>query len=173
MLEVVMHALFKTQPLNEMQVGLGVLHTVFARFVGRLQRETVGIAENAVLFEQGFDDLLRGLVLKNALIGTVFQVGQTWHQRQAIVREALARAASDDLINLPVDTAPKVIKGQKSRGVQQRFKVQICAITHKLNVKGKGRVERFVTAESQHLNGMRTTVDVQPERVVASKCGHP
>ena len=58
--KVVVEALFETQTLNKAQIGLAVLHAIIPWRVRRERIEGVGVAENAVLFEQGLDDLLHG-----------------------------------------------------------------------------------------------------------------
>ena len=58
--KVIVEAFFETQALNKVQIGFAVLHAIIPWRVRRKRIERVGVAENAVLFEQGLDDLLHG-----------------------------------------------------------------------------------------------------------------
>ncbi|KVV13088.1 hypothetical protein AP059_00024 [Pseudomonas sp. TAA207] len=108
MAKVVVKTLFKTQPLNKVQVRLPVLHAILSWRVIREPGKGVPIAENTVLFQHLLDDLLHRQVLENPMLGAMRQVSQAWHQRQAVMRQPCIRAAAGDAFNLAVDAVLRV-----------------------------------------------------------------
>jgi hypothetical protein len=79
-LEVVVNAFFFAQALDEMQVGFVVLHAVVAIRARLAELEAVGVALDAVFFEDQRDDFRRRHLLVDALVGAVMQVLQLRHR---------------------------------------------------------------------------------------------
>ena len=103
MLEVIVNAFFLAQALDEMQVGLVVLHAIVAFGVRRTEPEAKGIGLNAVLLEHLGDDPLHREVLEDALVGAMLQVGQLRAQGDLIARQPLARVALSDAMDQAMD----------------------------------------------------------------------
>ena len=166
MLEVIVEAFFKTQALNKVQVGLGVLNAVFARQTGRKGIEGVGIVENAVFFEQLFNDLLDRQVLKDTVVGAMDQVGQMGSQGQAIARQTTAGTALLNARYLPVNTAALTVEGQKSAVAQQVVEVNADLYADQLNSESIGRADGRIARELQNLELMLNVLHVQAEGVL-------
>ena len=64
-LEVEVNAFLFAQALDEMQVGLVVLHAVIALRILGVELEAVGVGQNAAIFQHLGDDLRHREVLEN------------------------------------------------------------------------------------------------------------
>lgn len=112
-LEVIMQAFFVTQALDEVQVGFAILHAVVTRRITCTQLEAMGVSENTVLLEDRCNDLRNTDVLKNTLVGAVFQVSQSWNQSYLVMRQAFASVALYNTINQPMNTASLFVECKK------------------------------------------------------------
>ncbi len=151
-LEVVMDALFLTQALDEVQVGLVVLHAVLARRVDhRAEPEAVGIGLNAVFLEHLGDDLRHRQVLEDALVGAMGEVGQLRHEREAIAGQALTGFTLGRLMHQPVDAAAIRRDGEEGRAMQQAFQIQVGALADQFQVEAIGLADGLAAPEFEHL----------------------
>ena len=89
-LEVVMNTSCFAQALDEVQVRLIVLHAVDALGVDRTGLEFVGVALDAVFFENHADDFRHAEVLEDALVDAMRQVRQFRAQGHRITGRAFA-----------------------------------------------------------------------------------
>ena len=94
--EVVMNTFFFAQPLNQVQVIFVVLHAVITLRARLVELEAVGVAEDAVFFEDLRDDLRGRHLLEDARVAAQFQVLQLRHQGHAVAVQALAGLALSD-----------------------------------------------------------------------------
>ncbi|RMU73745.1 hypothetical protein ALP24_200081 [Pseudomonas syringae pv. aptata] len=69
--EVVVQAFLFAKPLDEVQVGLAILHAVFAFGVSHTELEAVGVAYQVMFFQYLLNNLLYCSILENTLIGTM------------------------------------------------------------------------------------------------------
>src|SRR5450830_400480 len=150
-LEVVVQAIFLTQPLDEIQVGFVVLHAVLAGGQGRGEVEAEGVAEDAVVLEYLGDDLRYGLVLEDALVEAMAQVGQLRYEDDVIVAPASTGITLADAVDLAVNTRAAVVEGEKALLVQQLVEVQVRAATDQFQFETVGLADGFTAFEGQHL----------------------
>jgi len=115
-LEVIMDALFLAQALEEVQVGLVVLHAVLTLWVDhRAELEAVGIGLDTMLLKYLGDDLRHAEVLEDALVGAMGKVGQLRHEREAIAGQALAGFTLGGLMHQPMNTTAIRREGEEGR----------------------------------------------------------
>ncbi len=133
-LEVIMQAFFVTQALDEVQVGFAILHAVVPWRITCTQLEAMGIGENAVLLEDRRNDLRNTDVLENALVGTVFQVSQSWNQSYLVMRQAFACVALYNTIDQPVNTAPCLLNARNACWFSKYSKsISLCSLTSSIS----------------------------------------
>ena len=77
--EVKVNPLLLAQALNEVQIGLVVLHAILAIRAGGAQIELVGVALYSMLFEDQCDDPRHRQLLVDPLVDAMAQVGQVRH----------------------------------------------------------------------------------------------
>ena len=104
MFKVVVQAFFFAQALDEVQVGFVVLGAVDAFRVAGVELKTVGVALNAMFFQQAADDVLHGEVLEDALIGSVRQIAELGAQAEVVAGEAFAGFALGESVDKAVNT---------------------------------------------------------------------
>ncbi len=150
-LEVVVDTLLLAQALDEVQVGLVVLHAVHPLGVHRAEHEAVVAGEDAVLLEHLGDDLRHRLVLEDALVDAVCQVRQLRAQHQPVARQAPPRFALRGAVDQPVNAAAAGRQLQEGERVQEGFEVQRRPFTDQLQFEFERLAERFAPAERQHL----------------------
>ena len=101
--KVVVNTLLLTQPLDEMQVGLPVLHAKCARWIHhRPQLKRVGVGKDTVVFEDRGNHLRYAALLKNPLVATMGKGCQAWGQRQVIKGEPRTGIIPTDGVDLPM-----------------------------------------------------------------------
>jgi hypothetical protein len=166
---VEVNAFFFAQALDEMQVGFVVLHAVVAFRVFGAELEAVGVGKNAAILQHLSDDLRHGQLLENLLIVVVPQIGQLWHQAEAVTSQGLAGVALLNAIDQTVDLAfAGRAEGQDAGFVQQLFEFEVGAGADEFEVETERFVEGFATGEAEDLQ-----VDVgafDSEGNVASVC---
>ena len=149
-LEVVMQAFFFAQALQEVQVALGVLHTIVARRIGATESKAAGIALDAMLGQQALENLRNALLFEDAAVATMLQPGQRRAQLDAVVAEALAALALLDAPDQAMQ-AVALIHLQPGRLAQQRCQVQIGSGADQPQVDGIRLTDGFPTFEGENL----------------------
>ena len=135
-----------------MQVGLVVLHAILAFRVLGAELEAVGVRENAAIFQHLGDDFRHRQLLEDLLIMVVLQIGQLWHQADAVAGQGLAGVALLDAIDLAVNLAfAGGAEGQTGALVQQLFELQVGAGADQFEVETERFVEGFATGEAEDL----------------------
>ncbi len=151
-LEVIMDALFLAQALEEVQVGLVVLHAVLTLWVDhRAELEAVGIGLDTMLLKYLGDDLRHAEVLEDALVGAMGKVGQLRHEREAIAGQALAGFTLGGLMHQPMNTTAIRREGEEGRAMQQAFQIQVGALADQFQVEAIGLADGFTAPEFEHL----------------------
>ncbi|MNZ92211.1 hypothetical protein D3C78_1112270 [compost metagenome] len=173
--EVVVDALLLAQALDEVQVGLAVLHAVGAFGVdGRAELEAIAVAvEDAVLLQYPADDLRHAEVLEDALVAAVGQVGEAWHQAQAIAGQALAGVALGNAVDQTMHPATVRGEGEKGRLVQQTFQVEVGAFADQFEVEAKRLADGLAATEGEDLQVVAGAIDVQGEVGGIGRSEHP
>ena len=149
--KVKMNTFFPAQALNEKQVALGILDAVFAFGIRLPETEVVGIALNAMFFQNLGNNLWHTQLLKDPLIDAVCQVGQAWHQCQVVMAQAFTGVALGHAVYLPMNTCAAVVKGQKSRFVEQAFDVQIGPLANQFHVERERAADGFTASKRKYL----------------------
>lgn len=158
-----MNAFLFAQALDEVQIGFVVLHAVVAIRARLAELEAVGVALDAVLFEDQRDDFRRRHLLVDALVGAVMQVLQLRHDRDFVAGQALAGIALGDAVDLPVNARALWIECQKRLLVQQLFKVQIGVFADQFEVEAIRLADAFGAGERQHLQVADVVFDLEAE----------
>ncbi|MNF88925.1 hypothetical protein D3C84_714290 [compost metagenome] len=146
-LEVVVDTFFLAQALDELQVRFIVLNAVDALGINRPDFELVGIALDAVLFEDQADDFRYREVLEDALVDAVREVGQLRAQGHRVAGQAFAGITLGGAINLAMNAAAVGRELQKGRFVQQAFEVQGRLFTDQFHLKHKRLADGFPTLQ--------------------------
>ncbi|VVN89173.1 hypothetical protein PS720_01720 [Pseudomonas fluorescens] len=120
--KMIVNALLFTQPLDEVQVTFRVLHTERARRINHgAQLEHVGVRQNAMLFEDGGDDLRHAAPLENPLVAPMRKIGQPRCQGQVVARGALTWVISANRVDMPMQAFVRVAEIQVGGLVEQRL----------------------------------------------------
>ncbi|EXF42879.1 hypothetical protein BAY1663_04699 [Pseudomonas sp. BAY1663] len=161
MLEVKAKAFLLAQALDEVQVGLVVLHAViaFGVGVGAELEKVVAAAEQAVVFEHCGDDLRHRPLLEDALVEAVPQIGQGRPQVDAVAGQALARIALLDTVDDAVHALAAGAEGEVGGLVDQRIEVEIGALADQLDIEAIGVVEPLPAFEACYLQAGFMTCD--------------
>ena len=158
-LEVKVNAFLLAQTLDEVQVGLVVLHAVFAWRVCLTQLKAIDIGQNASGFEHLGDDPGHAQVLKNLLVVAVPQVGESGDEGDAVMVQAFAAGPLTCPIDKAVDDAFAAgAEGQDGGLVHQGFELQVRAGADQFDVEGKRLVEPFTADEAEHLEVVRDSL---------------
>ncbi|VVP52429.1 hypothetical protein PS896_05449 [Pseudomonas fluorescens] len=168
-----MDTFFLAQALDEMQVRFIVLHAVDALGINRTGLEFVGVALNAVLFEDLADDFRHREVLEDALVDAMRQVRQLRTQSHRITGQAFARVALRGAVNLAVNAAAVGRQLQEGRFVQQGFEVQRWLLTDQLHLEDKRLADGFATLQGEYLKVSRKTFDGQGKVSFIGRREHP
>jgi len=173
-LEVVMDAFFLAQALDEVQVGLVVLHAVVARRIGGAELEALaGTFEDAVFAQHLGDDLRHRQVLEDALVDAMPEPGQLRAQGQVVAGQALAGITLGAGVHLGMDAAAVGVQGEEGRLAEQGFEVQVRALADQGDLEHEGLAERLVSGEFEHLQVVFDTGQVQAEMRLVGGGEHP
>ena len=142
-----MNADLGTQSLDERQIALGVLHTIFAHRVITAETKLEGVAQDRVVFEDPRHDLRHRLMLKNPLVDAMPEVRKTRYQAQVIARQTFPGITLPDSINLTMDTGTFCIEAQERLTMQQALEVQVGPFTDQFQVEAKGLADGFLARE--------------------------
>ena len=88
-----------------MQIGLPVLHAVFARRVGLAAFEGEGFAREKVAFQKESNDLRYALVLEYAMIARLTKKPEAGDDEALVVREVIAPPQAVHFAHQTVDMA--------------------------------------------------------------------
>ena len=105
LLEVVIDAFFLAKAGEEMQIGLPVLHAVFARRVGLAAFEGEGFAREKVAFQKESNDLRYALVLEYAMIARLTKKPEAGDDEALVVSEVIAPPQAVHFAHQTVDMA--------------------------------------------------------------------
>lgn len=148
---MIVQAVFLAQALDEMQIGLVVLHAIFAIRQGLADLEQVAIRVNAMFLKNLPDDLRNAQVLKNPLIETMAQVRQPWRQGEVVLRQPVPDFAPANMLDLSMNAMPVVIEGQKGLPVHEAGKIDVRSRADQFDVEGVRLADGFGAGEGQHL----------------------
>ena len=172
-LKVVVDTFFLAQTLNELQVRFIVLNAVNALGINRPDFEFVGIALNAVLFEDAADDFRHVKVLEDALVDAVRQVRQLRAQGHRVAGQAFAGIALGGAVDLAMDAAAVRRELQEGGFVQQGLEVQGRLFTDQLHLKHKRLADGFPTLRGENLEVAGKTFDGQCKVSLIGRREHP
>lgn len=148
MLEVIVNPLLGTQALNERQIGLPELHTIFTLRVMTAQPKLEAVALNPLPHQHQRNDLRHGLVLENTLMAAVHQVGQLRHKANLVARKTSSGIALGHPVNQAVHAMAAFIKTQIHLAMQHPFQVDIGLLADQLKLKTIRLAERLLTFEA-------------------------
>jgi hypothetical protein len=129
------------------------------------------VAEQAVVIEHLRDDLRGAEVLEDALVDTVFEVGEAWAQADLVMRQAFAPCSLGDAMDLSIDTRTRGAESEKGLLVQQVLQIEI-ALAHQLQIEAEGLVQGFATGEGGDLQWMLEVLDCQAEARLIGRRWH-
>ncbi len=146
--------LFGCEAIEEVEVGLAVLHAVFA--LGVLVFQGKGVIGNAMLLQQDTEDSIGLLRLKDAGVLAQPQPPQSRFDLKAIAGTAKAAVPLGKLAHYPADPALQlaaVPHHQLARLVQHGAKVDIRLATRHLQLQVERPVQPLIQLETGHHEG--------------------
>ncbi|MDR6917956.1 hypothetical protein J2X66_004847 [Pseudomonas sp. 3296] len=149
------------------------MNAVEALGINRPDFECVGVALDAVLFEDLADDFRHAEVLEDALVDAVRQVGQLRAQGHRVAGQAFAGITLGGPVDLAVNAAAVRRELQEGRFVQQGFEVQGRLFTDQLHLKHERLADRLPTLQGQHLQIAGETFDGQGKVSLIGRREHP
>ncbi len=150
--KVKMNALFFAQPLDEVQVGLGILHTERARRVNhRAEFKGIGVGQNAVVFKHLGNNLRHGGLLENPLVTPMSQTRQPWCQCQVISREPGVGLIPANGIHLPMQPGIRFTEVEIDGLMKQRLQIQRRVFADDLQLNEIRLIKYFAAIKVEHL----------------------